>query len=470
MSRHNALMAASALRDQPNYVEERFAVGDGRTSGVIEALSMLSKADPIVEIARQKEMMQSLPAMMDLPGNDNGQDKPFAFAPVFGGVAIIPIYGLLIARFPYCWGFVTGYNFIQNQLRAALEDDDVKMIVFDVNSGGGMSIGCEELSAEIYASRSVKPSVAIVQGGCYSAAYYIASAATQMWASISSGVGSIGTYCVRYDFTGAMAQDGVKATVIFAGDNKLDSNSLVPLSDGAKDRLQNSVDQLNDMFVASVARNRSEMTVESVRATKASCYSATDALSAKLIDGVGTAEYALGQASTLVTDPEDDEDLNPDTEDDPMAFTAEQQAAVDAAVATRVSAESATAATAAVAAERERFNGILNCAEAKDRPALARTLASQDISVAVAQTILASAAVETKAAAAPTVENPLDDAMNRTKQPNVEQDNRQNVAAGTKQLTLAAKMCQMQDATEGTKSFEALEKKGLAYETVQAAA
>lgn len=85
--------------------------------------------------------------------------KPFAYA---GGVAVVPIYGLLLNRFPGSIGMATGYDFIRGQLRAALADPDVSHIVFDIHSGGGMAAGCEELAQEIYRSREAKPSLAVV--------------------------------------------------------------------------------------------------------------------------------------------------------------------------------------------------------------------------------------------------------------------------------------------------------------------
>ena len=55
-------------------------------------------------------------------GIDGYTEKPFAFA---SGIAIIPIHGSLINRFSHSWGFVTGYNFIRNQLKAALDPNNI---------------------------------------------------------------------------------------------------------------------------------------------------------------------------------------------------------------------------------------------------------------------------------------------------------------------------------------------------------
>jgi ClpP class serine protease len=87
------------------------------------------------------------------------------------GMAIIPIHGALLNRFGRSWGFVTGYQAIRSQMNAALEDDDVKLIVFDVDSPGGETAGCMELADEIRASREIKPSLSVVDSLAASAGF-----------------------------------------------------------------------------------------------------------------------------------------------------------------------------------------------------------------------------------------------------------------------------------------------------------
>ena len=165
----------------------------------------------------EKKNVQSAQAdMLSSYGVAGSDDKPFAYA---DGIAFIPVAGLLINRFNYSFGgWVTGYNYIRSQLNMALMDDDVKGIVFDVNSGGGQVAGCFELVDDIYASRQVKPSVAIIDASCYSAAYAIASAATKMIITPSGGAGSVGVVATHFDFSKAMDDYGVKVTFIYSGD------------------------------------------------------------------------------------------------------------------------------------------------------------------------------------------------------------------------------------------------------------
>lgn len=440
MSRHTAETALDAMTGRPVYLEQGYAtaarVGEVGI-GAMAHMQRLATANPTAEVASWLERKSALVADYGLsPGP---VDKIFAYS---DGIAIIPIHGMLINRFGYSWGFVTGYNFIRTQLAAALEDDDVKLIAYDVNSYGGMAAGAQETSDEMYASRSVKPSVAIVDFSCYSAAYFIASAANKIVVTPSSGVGSIGVLLVRPDVTKALDQAGVALNVLYAGDRKLDQQPFVALSPAAKERLQATVDSCYEVFVAAVVRNRG-LDDGAVRATEAGCFDATAALELNLIDSIQPPAAALEAAvCDLLSDPDDDEpgEDNNDDEDKPdMAKTpaeiaaeaAAVQATADAAAAVQATAIS-NAATAAVTADRARSAAILGHAEAAGKGKLALHLAQSGMSVDDAAGVLKAAAPEVAppAPAASTV-NPLDAAMAATKQPNVTADGEGAAQPGT---------------------------------------
>ena len=219
------------------------------------------------------------------------QDKPFAFA---DGMAIIPITGILVNRMSWSSSFATGYGFIRSQMQAALDDDDVDLIVYDVNSPGGVSSGCAELAQEMFDSRSAKPSLAVVDSMAYSAAYFLASAASRIAVAPSGGVGSIGCVAMHVDLSGMLAEDGVKITFIQAGDLKTDGNPYQPLSARAKENIQQDVDYHYGIFTDAVAKQR-DMPSEDVRNTEAATYLPPEALDIGLVDVVETPSAALAR-------------------------------------------------------------------------------------------------------------------------------------------------------------------------------
>jgi capsid assembly protease len=369
-------------------------------------------------VARRQELAQTYGFQ------SSDQQKPFAFA---NGIAIIPITGTLINRFGQSWGYVTGYNFIRSQLALAMADDDVKGIIYDVNSYGGEAAGCFELSEEIRKASSVKPSLAMIDSNCYSAGYALASAAKKVVCIPSGGAGSIGVVVMHVDMSKMLADWGYKVTFIHAGDHKVDGNPFEPLPASVKKDIQASVDKLRVSFASLVATNRG-MDEVAVMQTEARCYSADDALALGLIDAVASPLQAVqaffaelpGSTPQLKLEAQ-----MPNEETKPGADEAStQQAAINKATAD------------ARAAERARMSGITGCEEAKGRESLANHLAmNTDMTVDAAKAILAASPKAEPPKTETNPANPFAAAMDATKNPNVGADNGTAAAAGGEQDT-----------------------------------
>ena len=179
-----------------------------------------------------------------------------------GAVAVIPVYGVLMPRADSLdeMSGATSLQSLQKAFRGALADAQVKTILLDVDSPGGSVAGVDELSSEIFAARGSKKIVAIADYQMASAAYYIASAASEVIASPSSDTGSIGVISLHLDLSKAAEMEGVKPTFITYGQYKAEGNQLEPLSDPARQFWQQRVNEYGDMFVKAVARNRGTTT------------------------------------------------------------------------------------------------------------------------------------------------------------------------------------------------------------------
>lgn len=325
------------------------------------------------------------------------QSKPFAYA---DGVAIIPIHGMLINRMSWSYSFATGYNFIRSQMEAALADDDVKLIVYDINSSGGLASGCSELSQEIFDSRAVKPSLSVVDSRCYSAAYFLGSAATRIVVTPSGGVGSIGAACMHVDYSDMVEAEGLKVTFIVSGARKVEGNPYERLSKSARATIQRDVDYHAGLFIGAVVRNR-DLSEETIRGTEAGIFLPPEALDLGLIDAIETpAEAVASFYNDLTSDAEGD--------DETMTTAAIAAAAAAAAPVPAAPLQSGTApavptmtqadiqamvaagVTEALTAQRTRASGIRTCEEAAGRAALANHLADNTaMTVDEARAILA---------------------------------------------------------------------------------
>lgn len=283
-----------------------------------------------------------------------------------GGIAVIPVWGALLHRDRWCSSWATGYGYIEAAMTEALADDDVKGIVWDINSYGGHVAGNFELCEMIAAARGRKPMVAIVDARALSGGYSVASAVGRIVATPSADIGSIGVVLMHMSFEKMLDEAGIKATFIFAGDHKVDGNPYEDLPDGVRKRLQTEVDRSYKDFVSLVATNRG-IDETAVKDTQASVYGADEAKALGLIDDVmqPRAAFAAFQAEL-----EKGSTLSPKKEAKKMTDNTEKTG--EGAI---TQTDLDKAASAARAAEQKRIGAITTHAEATGREKLANHLA-----------------------------------------------------------------------------------------------
>lgn len=175
------------------------------------------------------------------------------------GVAVIPLEGIISKRMSLfgdiCGG--TSTQAFQDELAGALSDPSVSAIILSVDSPGGNVDGVQAASDAVFAARKRKPIAAWVDGQMASAAYWIGSAASQVFIGADTDiVGSIGIVTQHVDTSNAEHQRGVKITDITAGKYKRIDGQHAPLSREGRDTIQDQVDQVYGAFVDDVARNR----------------------------------------------------------------------------------------------------------------------------------------------------------------------------------------------------------------------
>ena len=249
------------------------------------------KLDVILSVVGQRIGMADVPA---LPPVDMAafQRPPLTTAPE--GIAVIPIHGSLVKRslgLETASG-LTSYGEIAVMLDTALADPMVSGILLDIDSPGGEASGSFELARRVREVASVKPVWAVANDAAYSAAYAIAASAQRLFVTETGGVGSIGVIALHVDQSVKDAKDGYRYTAITAGAHKNDYSPHEPLSDTAKNELQDEVDRLYALFTEHVAVMRG-LDIASVRATEAGLYFGSNALTQGLADGVQTLDATL---------------------------------------------------------------------------------------------------------------------------------------------------------------------------------
>lgn len=221
-------------------------------------------------------------------------EKTGAEYEVSGGVAFIPVYGVISKRasliHDISQGTGTSTEAIKKNLKAALADKSVTAIALDIDSPGGSVDGVPELSDFIFESRKKKKIYAFADGQMDSAAYWIGSAAEKLFATKSSEVGSIGVYSVVNDYSVFQHNRGVKTEVIKAGKHKAAGHPAKPLTEDDRAVIQEEVNTYYEMFVSAVSRNRGISSEEATKLATGKVFIGEKALEIGLIDEMGSIE------------------------------------------------------------------------------------------------------------------------------------------------------------------------------------
>lgn len=216
------------------------------------------------------------------------------------GIATIYVEGVLVHKKgqmdPDC-SAMASYESIGAHIDNCMKDDRVKAVLMEIDSPGGEVAGMFDLAEKVAAAE--KPVWAVANEGAYSAAYFLASAAKQIWVPQAGSVGSIGVVAMHRDQSEFDAAVGLKYTYLFAGEKKVDGNPHQPLSKRARSDIQGEVDRLYDMFAGAVSRYR-RMDAADVRATEAGIFPAAEAVRMGLADKVGTAEEAQAALAAAI--------------------------------------------------------------------------------------------------------------------------------------------------------------------------
>ena len=198
--------------------------------------------------------------------------------------------------------FTRGTQDIAAEVQKAAAEPKVDGIVLEIASPGGEVFGVAEAWASIREAARAKPVVASVNSEAASAAYYLASAASEIVVTPSGMVGSVGVYSLHIDASKALEDMGEAWDFVVAKDSpfKVEGAPTGPLSAEAREAVQGHVDRYMAMFVRDVARGRS-VPVAQVREGfgKGRMVGPEDAVAARMADRVGTFDDAIRRASAM---------------------------------------------------------------------------------------------------------------------------------------------------------------------------
>ena len=187
-------------------------------------------------------------------------------------------------------------------LRKLADDDDVKAVVFRVNSGGGSAVASEQIRHAIKLIKEKKPVVVSMGGMAASGGYWISSPANYIFAEPTTITGSIGIFGLIPNLSGLVTD---KLGVTFDGvtTNKYtDYETDLVLgkdNDETMKFMQTYVDRGYQSFLDIVSEGRKMKPEQVDSIAQGRVWLASDALKIKLVDQLGSLDDAVKKAAEL---------------------------------------------------------------------------------------------------------------------------------------------------------------------------
>jgi protease-4 len=213
------------------------------------------------------------------------------------GLFLLLIIGCLVAKFLIptpeiaviriegdIWGSYTAY--VRQAMDEAANDPAVRAVVLEISSPGGEVTASEDLYFEVLRLRDSKPVVAAVHEIAASGAYYIASAADQIYVKPGSVVGNIGVISFLPE------PDVMDEMLLTTGPFKLSGGSQVEAI--------RQMEVLKDTFLAAILAQREDrLKVGPEILSRGEVYLGLQAEQIGLVDKVGSKGDAVEAASRL---------------------------------------------------------------------------------------------------------------------------------------------------------------------------
>ncbi|HEY3443563.1 MAG TPA: signal peptide peptidase SppA [Paludibaculum sp.] len=201
---------------------------------------------------------------------------------------------------PMDGGVSMGSETVGAAFRKAIEDKDVKAIVFRVDSPGGSVVASETIWREVMRAKNAgKPVVVSMSSMAASGGYYVSMHADRIVAQPGTITGSIGVFTGKMVTKGLLDKLGVSFDSVQAGVN-------TDLYDSAKDFtpehwaiVRGQLDRIYEQFTSKVAEGRKLPKEKVLEIARGRVWTGEDAKARGLVDELGGYPAALRAAKKL---------------------------------------------------------------------------------------------------------------------------------------------------------------------------
>ncbi len=183
-------------------------------------------------------------------------------------------------------------------IRRACDNEKIKALVIHINSGGGSAFASEIIRSEIEMTRKAgKPVVISMSSVAASGAYWIASAADEIWASETTITGSIGIFAALPTFEKSLKHLGVSSDGVGTTDLADGYHPARRLNPIFSDAMQQIIENGYRRFINLVALGRNMEPEKVAKVAEGRVWDGLAAHQLGLVDKLGGLKKAIASAA-----------------------------------------------------------------------------------------------------------------------------------------------------------------------------
>lgn len=193
---------------------------------------------------------------------------------------------------------------VVQQIRAIMKDESAAAVVLFIDSGGGAVSAAAAMGQALDELAKTRPLVVYMNGVAASGGYWVAAASQHIYAQPGTITGSIGVVTAKPVTGGLLEKFQINAAHFKRGANADIYDLTKPFSDGQRQQMRASIDDIYRRFVERVAAAR-KLSFEAVDAISGGrVWTGEQALANGLVDALGDLDMAVAKARELANLPD----------------------------------------------------------------------------------------------------------------------------------------------------------------------
>lgn len=274
-----------------------YTASEALAAGLVDELVLADGIEAQLEAAAGRPV-----ALDDEYGDRKFRHRAYIDAPA---IAVVHIEGDIIdgesIDVPILDMHFAGARTVTKELRRLAESPDVAAVVLRINSPGGSALASDLIWREVMLLREKKPVIASLGRVAASGAYYVASAATYIYAEPTTLTGSIGIFYGKADVSGLLDKVGIDVTTFKRGAHADMESWTRPYTPEERRKLLGQISEFYNLFLDRVVEGRGRGFTREIadKRARGRIWSGSDAAQHLLVDELGGYAEALAHARAM---------------------------------------------------------------------------------------------------------------------------------------------------------------------------